>query len=446
MELWNFEIEKELSLPKKVNTPYTWVGHFPLLNLLIKAITPKVLVELGTHSGNSFNYACQVVKENNLTTKCYAIDCWEGDEHAGFYDNSVYEELLNYQKDNYSEFATLIRKYFADAVQDFSDRSIDLLHIDGLHTYEAVKEDFYTWLPKLSDKAIVLFHDTNVYERGFGVHEFWDEITKEYTGFEFKLSHGLGVLVVGGNVEQKVIDFIESAKSSPALVNSMAMMLSRNILNDEQYKYLLDLESKQININCITHLITEVFYCDNGSDFSEQNKLFKINNNFPVVEHEFKFDKSIDVRKLRLDLSHLAIKISDTSRIILKLSNGQIIDKKILELEHNGVNQDGFILFPNDSQIVVPVQENKIVSIDVKFEVKSYGEVLLSEFQTLIDEVNKLNSQCNKSNTDIEELNMEIKKLNVEINSLGVELEEKNVILNSRKNIFIACIRRWFNL
>ena len=93
--------------------------------------------------------------------------------------------VRRYHDPNYGSFSHLMRMEFDSALQQFTDASIDLLHIDGCHTYEAVRHDFEAWLPKLSDRGVVILHDTAERREGFGVWKFWAEISNRYPGFSF---------------------------------------------------------------------------------------------------------------------------------------------------------------------------------------------------------------------------------------------------------------------
>jgi hypothetical protein len=55
------------------------------------------------------------------------------------------------KREEYSALSTLIRLTFDDALGDFADGSLDLLHIDGRHLDDDAAHDFETWLPKLTD-------------------------------------------------------------------------------------------------------------------------------------------------------------------------------------------------------------------------------------------------------------------------------------------------------
>jgi len=186
-----------LILPRRMEYPASWVGHWPFAYWLMHALRPNQTVELGTHSGNSFFAFCQSAEAHNLAVKVTAVDTWQGDRHAGYYGERVYAQVKEHASMYYPQIAELKRMTFDAARQDFSDRSIDLLHIDGLHTYEAIRHDFETWQSACNQDALVLFHDTQVFNDDFGVWRFWQEQKNQYPYFEFQHSHGLGLICLG---------------------------------------------------------------------------------------------------------------------------------------------------------------------------------------------------------------------------------------------------------
>jgi hypothetical protein len=182
--------------PERI-APSGWLSHVPFAFWLVDVLRPRTIVELGTHTGVSYSAMCQAVKSLELATRCFAVDTWKGDEHSGLYSEEVYREFSAFHDARYAAFSRLVRSTFDEALPHFEDKSIDLLHIDGFHTYDAVRHDFDSWVPRLSENGVVMVHDINVRERGFGVFKLWGEISSGRPHFSFVHGHGFGILGLG---------------------------------------------------------------------------------------------------------------------------------------------------------------------------------------------------------------------------------------------------------
>jgi len=212
--------------PDRMVPPPSWLEHVPFAFWLIDVFRPRVFVELGTQSGNSYAAFAQAVQHLGLNSVGYAIDTWKGDPQAGFYDESVFTEWKEYHDRRYSSFSTLVRSTFDEAVEHFADRSIDLLNIDGYHTVDAVNHDFQTWLPRMSPRGVVLMHDINVREGDFGAWRAWAELRDAYPSFEFLHGHGLGLLAVGTDIPSEIVWL-----TGPGLVESSAIVAVRQFFS-----------------------------------------------------------------------------------------------------------------------------------------------------------------------------------------------------------------------
>ncbi len=170
-----------------------WTPHLHFGYDLVATLRPRLLVELGVDRGESYFAFCQAAAEHQTGTRCFGVDTWRGDQHAGEYDETTFTQVCEHNRAYYGSFSTLLRCDFDEALAKFNDQSIDVLHLDGLHTEEAVGHDVDSWLTKLRPGGLLLLHDVRVRNKGFGVWKIWDELQEQSRSWTFDDGPGLGV-------------------------------------------------------------------------------------------------------------------------------------------------------------------------------------------------------------------------------------------------------------
>jgi len=168
-----------------------WVGHREFAERLVRFLNPKVVVDLGVDWGYStFCFAMPRIGH------VYGIDNFVGDEYVGTDDTRMKYNFVEMKKEklHLKDNLTFIEGQFSEVAKTW-DKKIDILHIDGSHKYEDIKEDFETWIEFLSDDGVILLHDTcieNLNGNEYGVKKFFDEL--EMPKFTFTHCYGLGVI------------------------------------------------------------------------------------------------------------------------------------------------------------------------------------------------------------------------------------------------------------
>jgi predicted O-methyltransferase YrrM len=159
-----------------------WKGHKNFAIWLASRLQAETIVDLGVDYG--FSTFCFGLA---ATGQVYGIDSFEGDPQTGFRD--TYKSVCQGLEELGLRNVTIIPGHF-DAVGQTWQRPIDILHIDGNHSHEAVKADYLTWSKFVKHSGVVLFHNTCV--SCFGVRRFFDEIALPKVNLSN--SHGLGIV------------------------------------------------------------------------------------------------------------------------------------------------------------------------------------------------------------------------------------------------------------
>ncbi|MDQ2067261.1 glycosyltransferase [Xinfangfangia sp. CPCC 101601] len=218
--------ERVLAAAFAANTAYltdvvSWHAHVPFAHALIDLLTPALVVELGVHQGDSLLSIAAALQHFGQAGKVTGIDTWEGDDHAGSYDGNAVFQGVQARAAALAPRVTLLRATFDKALPTFADGSVDLLHIDGLHTYDAVRHDFESWRPKLSPRSVVMLHDTAVRSDDFGVYRLWEEIAHLGPSYNFSFGNGLGVLALGAKVPADVLHLLDLLAHDQRLTDTL---------------------------------------------------------------------------------------------------------------------------------------------------------------------------------------------------------------------------------
>jgi MMP 1-O-methyltransferase len=142
-----------------------------LYNLARRCSGRGSIVEIGSWRGKSTVYLGLGSKAGNKV-KVYAVD-----RHT---DGTFPDWQKNVRNAGVEDLVTPIKGLSQELAADF-DEPIELLFIDGAHTYDLVRQDFDRWVPKVVEGGVVAMHDTTAFP---GVKQVAEE--SMYRGRDFK--------------------------------------------------------------------------------------------------------------------------------------------------------------------------------------------------------------------------------------------------------------------
>ena len=129
-------------------------------------------VEIGTQYGDSAEIWCSTNPQLHLT----CIDPYL--EYRKRHGRTEHDAAYQSACERLSKFnVTMVREMSLAAVDRFQNESLDFVHIDGDHSFDAAIMDLVTWVPKVRKGGLVLVHDY------FALN--WQGVTQAVSAYAF---------------------------------------------------------------------------------------------------------------------------------------------------------------------------------------------------------------------------------------------------------------------
>ena len=176
-----------------------------LYELTKKYCLKNFAVEVGSYCGKSACYIGQACKENK--TYLMTIDHHRGSEEQQYGEEYFDPDEYNYDKEIVNTLPTLLKNIqkfrFEEVILPIVNSSelaskeiennIDLVFIDGSHTFESARKDYVSWKNKIRIGGILAIHD--VYDSEVEGGQAPKEIYEKALSENFKLLKRVNSLV-----------------------------------------------------------------------------------------------------------------------------------------------------------------------------------------------------------------------------------------------------------
>lgn len=141
----------------------------------------KIGAEVGVKRGDNVRKIVQACPDFVI----HAIDAWDPKlQYLNWGKNAqrINEQIFDKLVSKYPQQIIKHKGYSLPVAAEFDDASLDIIFIDGDHSYEGCKADIEAWLPKLREGGVMAGHDYE-HPQFPGVKKSVDEIFDEVEVF-----------------------------------------------------------------------------------------------------------------------------------------------------------------------------------------------------------------------------------------------------------------------
>lgn len=176
---------KPFGMPHKIHLNQIWAEWEKLVQLLAQEATLKRVLEIGTGRAGSTYFWSKLTKLTDGKSLIVTVDeNLAARNYISLFGNRDDQEIISIVGDSHDA------KTIERVERTIGDELVDLLYIDGDHSYEGVKQDFESYRKFCKPDALICFHDINPdygITRGIetdaksgDVYKFWRELKESH--------------------------------------------------------------------------------------------------------------------------------------------------------------------------------------------------------------------------------------------------------------------------